>query len=278
MDLKVGVDPDGELGRGGVCHAGHGCLLSLAGWGTARAPAGRTALRGVWATGSYQVTSVRLACRWWPRPGPTGQPQGTRPDDSRVRPWPRPPRGLGWRPRLGSTGQEQGTQPADQGSDPHHDHHRDHRSGISTCRGIRPSGPPTRTPPTTAWAPGQPSQRPHRATNPRPLPHSPTLAPSQAWSAGPRLGRPATNCRTAASAARADGIVSSSAVGRPAVPTWSSWRTISSPKRLAAARGRQQWTGPAGRSKLDTGMMQQNGGAAETWTAWATAITAVARW
>ena len=152
MDLKVGVDPDGELGRGGVCHAGHGCLLSLAGWGTARAPAGRTALRGVWATGSYQVTSVRLACRWWPRPGPTGQPQGTRPDDSRVRPWPRPPRGLGWRPRLGSTGQEQGTQPADQGSDPHHDHHRDHRSGISTCRGIRPSGPPTRTPPTTAWA------------------------------------------------------------------------------------------------------------------------------
>ena len=155
---------------------------------------------------------------------------------------------------------------------------RDHRSGISTCRGIRPSGPPTRTPPTTAWAPGQPSQRPHRATNPRPLPHSPTLAPSQAWSAGPRLGRPATNCRTAASAARADGIVSSSSVGRPAVPTWSSWRTISSPKRLAAARGRQQWTGPAGRSKLDTGMMQQNGGAAETWTAWATAITAVARW
>jgi hypothetical protein len=28
----------------------------------ARAPAGRTALRGVLATGSYQVTFVRLAC------------------------------------------------------------------------------------------------------------------------------------------------------------------------------------------------------------------------
>jgi hypothetical protein len=28
----------------------------------ARAPAGRTTLRGVWATGSYQVTFVRLAC------------------------------------------------------------------------------------------------------------------------------------------------------------------------------------------------------------------------
>jgi hypothetical protein len=87
--------------------------LFLAGWGMARAPAGRTALRGVWATGSYQVTSVRLACRWWPRPGPTGQPQGTRPDDSRVRPGPRPPRGRSWWLRLGSTGQEQGTQPAE---------------------------------------------------------------------------------------------------------------------------------------------------------------------
>jgi hypothetical protein len=31
--------------------------------GMARAPAGRTALRGVWATGSQQVTFVRLACR-----------------------------------------------------------------------------------------------------------------------------------------------------------------------------------------------------------------------
>ena len=278
MDLKVGVDPDGELGRGGVCHAGHGCLLSLAGWGTARAPAGRTALRGVWATGSYQVTSVRLACRWWPRPGPTGQPQGTRPDDSRVRPWPRPPRGLGWRPRLGSTGQEQGTQPAESRVRPS----PRPPPGSSQRNQHLPRHPAKRTadqdPADHRLGPGQPSQRPHRATNPRPLPHSPTLAPSQAWSAGPRLGRPATNCRTAASAARADGIVSSSAVGRPAVPTWSSWRTISSPKRLAAARGRQQWTGPAGRSKLDTGMMQQNGGAAETWTAWATAITAVARW
>jgi hypothetical protein len=62
----------------------------------ARAPAGRTTLRGVWATGSYQVTSVRLACRWWPRPGPTGQPQGTKPEDRRVRPSPQPPRGLPW--------------------------------------------------------------------------------------------------------------------------------------------------------------------------------------
>ena len=39
--------------------------LSMARAGMARAPAGRTALRGVWATGSYQVTFVRLACRWW---------------------------------------------------------------------------------------------------------------------------------------------------------------------------------------------------------------------
>lgn len=31
MDVQVGVDPDGELGRGGVCHAGDGRLLSFAG-------------------------------------------------------------------------------------------------------------------------------------------------------------------------------------------------------------------------------------------------------
>jgi hypothetical protein len=41
----VGVDPDGDrLGCGGVCHAGDGRLLSFAGQGMARAPAGRTAL------------------------------------------------------------------------------------------------------------------------------------------------------------------------------------------------------------------------------------------
>ena len=33
--------------------------------------------------------------------------------------------------------------------------------------------------------------------------------------------------------------------------------------------------GPAGHSTYDTAMLQQNGGAAGTWTAWATAITAV---
>src|SRR4029453_14203653 len=113
MEIQVGVDPDGELGRVGVWDAGHGCLGSLAGWGMARAPAGRTALRGVWAAGSYQVTAVRLACRWRPWLGPTGQPQGTRPDDSRVRPSPRSPHGLGWRPRLGWTGKEKGTTPAE---------------------------------------------------------------------------------------------------------------------------------------------------------------------
>jgi hypothetical protein len=52
----------------------------------------------------------------------------------------------------------------------------------------------------------------------------------------------------------------------------------SSPQRLAAARGRHQWPRAAGRSKDDMGMLQQNGGAAETWTAWATAIIAVGRW
>src|SRR6266540_6941177 len=58
----------------------------------ARAPAGRTALRWVWVTGSYQVTFVRLACLWWSRLEPTGQIQGTKPVDERVRPSPRPPR------------------------------------------------------------------------------------------------------------------------------------------------------------------------------------------
>src|SRR6266511_4871550 len=79
----------------------------------ARSPAGRTALRWVWATGSYQVTFVRLACRWWSRVEPTGQIQGTQPVDERVRPSPQPPRDLPWWPQLGSTGQEQGTQPAE---------------------------------------------------------------------------------------------------------------------------------------------------------------------
>jgi len=91
MDVEVGVDPDGELPGCGVCHAGDGRLLSFAGRGVARAPAGRTALRWVWATGSYQVTSVRLACLWWSRLEPTGQATGTRPVVRRVRLSPRPP-------------------------------------------------------------------------------------------------------------------------------------------------------------------------------------------
>jgi hypothetical protein len=77
VDVLVGVDPDGQLGCDRVCHAGDGRLLSLAGVGVARAPAGRTTLRGVWATGSYQVTFVRLACLRWPQHEPTGQIPGT---------------------------------------------------------------------------------------------------------------------------------------------------------------------------------------------------------
>jgi hypothetical protein len=45
VQVEVGVDPDGDrLDGNGVCHAGDGRLLSLAGQGMARAPAGRTAL------------------------------------------------------------------------------------------------------------------------------------------------------------------------------------------------------------------------------------------
>jgi hypothetical protein len=45
MAVQVGVDPHGDrLGCSGLCHAGDGRLLSLAGQGMARAPAGRTAL------------------------------------------------------------------------------------------------------------------------------------------------------------------------------------------------------------------------------------------
>ncbi len=81
------------------------------GWWMARAPAGRTALRGVWATGSYQVTFVRLACQWWSRLEPTGQIQGTKPVDERVRPSPRPHRWNAWWSRLEPTGRMQGTEP-----------------------------------------------------------------------------------------------------------------------------------------------------------------------
>jgi hypothetical protein len=89
--------------------------------------------------------------------------------------------------------------------------------GISTRRGVRPSGTTDhqdladhRLGPRASLASAM------RGTNPRPLPHSPTLARSQAGSAGSRLGRPGGQ-RTAASAARADGIVSPSA-GRPYRP------------------------------------------------------------
>jgi hypothetical protein len=45
VQVEVSVDPDGDrLDGNGVCHAGDGRLLSLAGQGMARAPAGRTAL------------------------------------------------------------------------------------------------------------------------------------------------------------------------------------------------------------------------------------------
>jgi hypothetical protein len=36
----------------------------------------------------------RLACRWWPRLEPTGQIQGTKPVDERVRPSPQPPQDI----------------------------------------------------------------------------------------------------------------------------------------------------------------------------------------
>jgi hypothetical protein len=42
VDIKVGVNPDGDLGRSRVCHAGDGRLLSLAGRGWhARRPGGQ---------------------------------------------------------------------------------------------------------------------------------------------------------------------------------------------------------------------------------------------
>jgi len=64
MDVQVGVDPMVSWGAVGC---GMLVMAVSSAWrgGMARAPAGRTALRWVWATGSYQVTLVRLACRWW---------------------------------------------------------------------------------------------------------------------------------------------------------------------------------------------------------------------
>jgi hypothetical protein len=63
VDLGVGVDADGELRRGGVCDAGDGRLLSVTGRGGTRAGRADSTVMGL-ATGSYQVTFVRLACRW----------------------------------------------------------------------------------------------------------------------------------------------------------------------------------------------------------------------
>jgi hypothetical protein len=87
------------------------------------------------------------------------------------------------------------------------------------------------------------SQRPHAE---RTLVHSPTPPPWPQARPGQQVRgwvvrQP--NCRTAAPAERADGIVSSSAAGQPAVPTWSSWRTISSLK----AAGRPGRLGAVGR-------------------------------
>jgi hypothetical protein len=113
MDVQVGVDPDGELGRGGVCHAGDGRLLSFAGAGWhARRPGGQHCDR------SGRQARIRSRPSGWRAgggrgPGPTGQIHGTKPVDNRVRPSPQPPPELPWRPQLGSTGQEQGTQPAE---------------------------------------------------------------------------------------------------------------------------------------------------------------------
>jgi hypothetical protein len=47
VDLQVGVDPDGELGRGGVCHAGDGRLLSFAGGDGTRAGRADNPARGL---------------------------------------------------------------------------------------------------------------------------------------------------------------------------------------------------------------------------------------
>jgi hypothetical protein len=92
------------------------------------------------------------------------------------------------------------------------------------------------------------SQRPHAE---RTLVHSPTPPPWPQARPGQQVRgwvvrQP--NCRTAAPAERADGIVSSSAAGQPAVPTWSSWRTISSLKRLVGPDAWELWAAWQSRS------------------------------
>jgi hypothetical protein len=90
VNVEVGVDTDRDPGRGGACQADDGRLLSFAGQGWhARRPGGQHCDGS--ATGSYQVTFVRLPCRWWPRLKPTGRLQGTKPLGGGVRLSLRPP-------------------------------------------------------------------------------------------------------------------------------------------------------------------------------------------
>jgi hypothetical protein len=103
--------------------------------------------------------------------------------------------------------------------------------------------PTTRTSPTTAWAPGQPSQRP-TGNELLSTPHSPLP--------GPKPG-PVSRSEAGSSCNPTDGRrrrlrvrMASSRRRRPAVPTWNSWRTISSPRRLAAGRWSARTSGTSG--------------------------------
>src|SRR6266540_2940486 len=100
MQVLVGVDPDGDAWRLGICHGGR-AILSIRRDGWSHRPGGRTALRRVWWQQAPIRSRVSGWCRWCGHgAGPTDLTAGTRPVVVGVRPTPQPHQHIA-RARLG---------------------------------------------------------------------------------------------------------------------------------------------------------------------------------